>query len=141
MQASVSQSMPGRAILSQHEAIARATAGIAPIPRGDDGEPVFREPWEAQAFAMTLALYERGLFTWTEWAAALSGAIKQAQTTGDCDDGSTYYQHWLSAIEQLVSDKGIASEQALAARRDAWDRAAHATPHGQPILLDNDPHR
>ncbi len=141
MQASVSQSMPGRATLSQHEEIARAAAGVAPIPRGDDGEPVFREPWEAQAFAMTLALYEQGLFTWAEWARALSAAIKCAQAAGDCDDGSTYYQHWLTAIEQLVSDKGIATEQALAERRGAWDRAAHATPHGQPILLENDPLR
>ena len=119
----------------------RAAAEVAPIPRGDDGAPVFREPWEAQAFAMTLALYEQGLFTWTEWAAALSAAIKRAQTSGDCDDGSTYYQHWLAAIEQLVRDKGIATEQALAERCGAWDRAAHATPHGQPILLENDPLR
>ncbi|MFL5157534.1 MAG: nitrile hydratase accessory protein [Microvirga sp.] len=133
--------MPGRAILSLHEEIARAAAEIAPIPRGDDGEPVFREPWEAQAFAMTLALYERGLFTWPEWAGALSAVIKRGQAAWDCDDGSTYYQHWLSAVEQLVSDKGIVTEQALAKRRDAWDRAAHATPHGQPILLENDPLR
>jgi nitrile hydratase accessory protein len=125
--------------LSRHEDLARVAAEVAPIPRGDDGAPVFREPWEAQAFAMTLALHERSLFTWTEWAAALSSAIKQAQVSGDCDDGSTYYQHWLAAIEQLVRDKGIASEQALAERHDAWDRAAHATPHGQPILLENDP--
>jgi nitrile hydratase accessory protein len=127
--------------LNRHEEIARAAAGIAPIPHGNDGEPVFSEPWEAQAFAMTLALYEQGLFTWTEWATALSAAIKRAQAAGDCDDGSTYYQHWLSAIEQLVRDKGIASKQALSARQDAWDRAAHATPHGQPILLENDPLR
>jgi nitrile hydratase accessory protein len=127
--------------LSRHEDLTSAAAEVAPIPRGDDGAPVFREPWEAQAFAMTLALYEQGLFTWTEWAAALSGAIKQAQASGDCDDGSTYYQHWLAAIEQLVKDKRIASEQAMADRRDAWDRAAHATPHGQPILLANDPLR
>jgi nitrile hydratase accessory protein len=127
--------------LSPHEEIARAAAEIAPIPRGDDGEPVFREPWEAQAFAMTLALYERGLFTWPEWAGALSAVIKRGHAAGDCDDGSTYYQHWLSAVEQLVSDKGIVTEQALAKRRDAWDRAAHATPHGQPILLENDPLR
>ena len=52
--------MPGRATLSRHEELARAAAKIAPIPRGDDGAPVFREPWEAQAFAMTLALYEQG---------------------------------------------------------------------------------
>jgi nitrile hydratase accessory protein len=127
--------------LSQHEDIARAAAEIAPIPRGEDGEPVFREPWEAQAFAMTLALHERGLFTWPEWAEALSRAIKRAQAAGDCDDGSTYYHHWLAAIEALVSRKGIASEQGLAERREAWHRAAHATPHGQPILLENDPLR
>ncbi|MBM6584534.1 nitrile hydratase accessory protein, partial [Microvirga sp. BT689] len=135
------QSTPGRAILSWHEDMARVAADVAPIPRGDDDGPIFHEPWEAQAFAMTLALYEQGLFTWPEWAAALSAAIKQAQTAGDCDDGTTYYQHWLSAIEQLASDRGIASGQALAERRDAWDRAAHATPHGQPILLANDPLR
>ncbi len=87
---------------------------------------------------MTLALYEQGLFTWAEWAATLSAAIKHAQAAEECDDGSTYYQHWLTAIEQLVSDKGITTRQALAERRGAWDRAAHATPHGQPILLEND---
>ena len=55
--------MPGRATLSRHEDMTRVAAEVAPIPRDDDGEPVFREPWEAQAFAMTLALHERGLFT------------------------------------------------------------------------------
>ena len=133
--------MHGRATLSQPDDMARAAAAIAPIPHGEDGEPVFREPWEAQAFAMTLSLHQRGLFTWAEWAAALSAAIKRAQAAGDCDDGSTYYRHWLAAIEHLVDEKGIASAQALAERRDAWDRAAHATPHGQPILLENDPLR
>jgi nitrile hydratase accessory protein len=125
--------------LSRHEAAVRAAAAVAPIPHGADREPVFREPWEAQAFAMTLALHERGLFTWNEWAEALSAAIRQAQAAGDCDDGSTYYAHWLVALEALVEAKGIAGETALAARRAAWDRAAHATPHGQPILLENDP--
>jgi len=122
------------------EDLARAAAAVAPIPRGAEGAPVFREPWEAQAFAMTLALHERGLFTWNEWAQALSTAIRQAQGEGDCDDGSTYYRHWLAAIEALVSAKGIASPDVLARRREAWDRAAHATPHGEPILLENDPH-
>jgi nitrile hydratase accessory protein len=127
--------------LSRHEDIARAAAAISPIPRGEDGAPVFREPWEAQAFAMTLALHERGLFTWSEWASALSAAIKRAQAAGDCDDGSTYYRHWLDAIEHLVETKGVTDEAALVDRRAAWDRAAHATPHGEPILLENDPHR
>jgi nitrile hydratase accessory protein len=124
---------------SLHDAIARAASNVAPIPRGEDGAPVFREPWEAQAFALTLTLHERGLFTWNEWAAALSGEIRQAQAKGDPDDGSTYYRHWLSALERLAAGKGITSKAALAERRAVWDRAAHATPHGQPILLANDP--
>ena len=62
-------------------AAARATQEVPSIPRDADG-PVFREPWEAQAFAITLALHERGLFTWTEWAAALAAEIKRAQAGG-----------------------------------------------------------
>ena len=82
---------------------------------------------------MTVALNARGLFTWTEWATALAEEIRRAQGAGDPDDGSTYYRHWLAA------DKGLTSAAALEARRAAWDRAAHATPHGTPIRLENDP--
>jgi nitrile hydratase accessory protein len=125
--------------LSRPEAAAAAAlAGIAPLPQ-QDGGPVFREPWEAQAFAMAVSLNAAGLFTWPEWAAALATAIRSAQEAGDPDDGSTYYRHWLVALERLVAEKGVASADALAVRRDAFDRAAHATPHGQPILLGNDP--
>jgi nitrile hydratase accessory protein len=108
------------------------------IPRDANG-PVFREPWEAQAFAMAVALHERGAFTWTEWAAALAGEIKTAQAAGDPDTGETYYRHWLAALETLVAAKALASVSELASRRDQWDRAARATPHGQPIDLANDP--
>lgn len=110
------------------------------LPR-DEAGPVFREPWEAQAFAMTLALHERGLFTWPEWAQALAGAIRRAQEAGDPDTGTTYYQHWLAALETLVVDRGVASAGSLRSMRDAWDRAARATPHGAPISLDADPMR
>ncbi len=125
--------------MSRREGLFAAADAVAPVPRGGDGAPAFGAPWEAQAFAMTLALHERGLFGWEEWAEALSAAIRRAQDAGDCDDGSTYYRHWLAALEALVGAKGIASEETLSARRDAWDRAAHATPHGAPILLENDP--
>jgi nitrile hydratase accessory protein len=123
--------------LSLPEALSRAA--VAPIPRGEDGAPVFGAPWEAQAFAVTLALYERGLFTWPEWAEALTAEIKKAQAAGDPDDGSTYYRHWLAAIERLAAERGVTTPAALDERREAWDRAAHATPHGHPILLQNDP--
>ena len=104
------------------------------IPRDAEG-PVFREPWEAQAFAMTLALHERKLFTWPEWAATLADEIKKAQAAGDPDTGETYYRHWLNALEKLTIAKGAASAGALSETAEAWDRAARATPHGQPVVL------
>lgn len=108
------------------------------VPRDADG-PVFDEPWQAQAFAMAVKLHERGVFTWNEWAAALSGEIWRAQAAGDPDSGSTYYRHWLATLERLVVEKGLGTAGALSERKDAWDRAAPATPHGRPILLENDP--
>jgi nitrile hydratase accessory protein len=112
----------------------RATQEVSSIPRDSDG-PVFREPWEAQAFAMTLALYTRGVFTWPEWAAALATEIKLAQAEGDPDTGETYYSHWLAALEKLVADKGVTTSYDLHRTRDAWDHACDRTPHGQPIVL------
>ena len=111
-----------------------ATEQVPSIPCDAEG-PVFREPWEAQAFAMALALHERGLFTWSEWAATLSDEIKRAQAAGDPDTGETYYRHWLNTLERLVTEKGAADANMLARYRDAWDHAADRTPHGQPIEL------
>ena len=96
---------------------------------------MFREPWEAQAFAMALALHARKLFTWPEWAATLSAEIKKAQTAGDPDTGETYYRHWLNTLERLVSEKGVADATTLKRYFDAWDHAADRTPHGAPIEL------
>lgn len=121
-------------------AAAQKLLEILPATMRNESGPVFAEPWQAQAFAMTVALHERGLFSWPEWAAALSQAIKTAQAHGDADLGDTYYEHWLTALETLVAAKGIATSAALQETAAAWDRAAHATPHGQPIELRNDPH-
>jgi nitrile hydratase accessory protein len=113
------------------EAARRALPGI---PCDAEG-PVFREPWEAQAFAMALALHERGVFSWSEWAQALGAEIKRAQAAGDPDTGETYYRHWLATLEGLVARKGVASSETLHRYRDAWDHAADRTPHGKPIEL------
>ena len=103
-------------------------------PKDDDG-PVFREPWEAQAFAMTLCLHERGLFTWSEWAQALSQQIALAQAHGDPDLGDTYYHHWLAALESLVTTKQLSSVAELTRYQQAWDHAADRTPHGRTVEL------
>ena len=109
---------------------------VVPEMPSDSGGPVFGEPWEAQAFAITLALHRRGLFRWTEWSGRLAAEIKRAQASGDPDTGETYYRHWLAALERLVADKRLSDQAELARYRDAWRRAADRTPHGTPIELE-----
>jgi nitrile hydratase accessory protein len=105
---------------------------LAALPRlpVDAEGPVFAEPWQAQAFAMAVQLHRQGVFTWTEWAAALSAELADAH-----DDGSHYYEHWLRALEGLVTRRGLAGEGALHDRRHAWEAAYRRTPHGKPVEL------
>jgi nitrile hydratase accessory protein len=119
---------------SDRQTALEATRAIPGIPADEDG-PVFRAPWEAQAFAMALTLHARGVFTWAEWADALGDEIKRAQAKGDADTGETYYRHWLATLERLVATKGVASSETLDRYRNAWDHAADRTPHGSPIML------
>jgi nitrile hydratase accessory protein len=120
--------------VSADPATLRATQSVQGIPHNDEG-PVFREPWEAQAFALALSLNERGVFTWKEWAATLGEEIKKAQAAGDPDTGETYYHHWLATLERIVAAKGLTDPGTLARTRDAWEHACARTPHGTPIEL------
>jgi nitrile hydratase accessory protein len=120
--------------MSADAATLRATHSVKSIPHNTEG-PVFREPWEAEAFALALSLNERGFFTWTEWAAALGDEIKKAQAAGDPDTGETYYHHWLATLERIVAAKGLADAAALTITRAAWRRACERTPHGIAIML------
>ena len=104
------------------------------LPR-DAGGPVFNAPWEAQAFALTLSLHERGEFSWKEWSETLAAVIGEVRQRGEADTGEHYYRHWLTALERLVARKGLVSDTLLLARRQQWEEAARRTPHGQPIEL------
>lgn len=105
-------------------------AALPRLPRDAEG-PVFAEPWQAQAFALTVQLHQAGAFTWPEWAQALSEELK-----GDPDDdGSRYYDHWLAALERLVTARGLAPAESLAERKAAWAEAYRHTPHGRPVEL------
>jgi nitrile hydratase accessory protein len=108
----------------------------------DESEsPTFSAPWQAEAFALALALHGRGLFTWTEWATTLGDEIKKAQAAGDPDTGETYYHHWLAALERIVAARGLADARVLARTKQAWSHAAARTPHGTPIELRQDDFR
>ena len=108
------------------------------LPRSPEGAPVFAEPWQAQAFAMTVHLHTRGVFTWTEWAESLSAEVHRP---GRADDGSDYFHSWVAALAGLLERKGLADREVVEALRESWQRAAEATPHGAPIELSNDPLR
>jgi nitrile hydratase accessory protein len=109
-------------------------AALPRLPR-DEGGPVFREPWEAQAFALAVKLSEQGHFTWKEWAAALAEELKAAADRGEPDDGSHYYEHWLATLERLVTARGLSDTAALTARKEEWAEAYRHTPHGKPVEL------
>jgi nitrile hydratase accessory protein len=101
----------------------------------DEKGPVFVEAWQAQAFAMTLTLHDRGVFSWAEWTETLSQEIHAAQAAGDTDLGDTYYHHWLKALERIIADKGVTTPDLISKVASAWHEAARSTPHGQPIEL------
>ena len=113
---------------------------LPPLPRDADG-PVFAEPWQAQAFALAVKLSEQGHFTWKEWATTLAAELKAAADRGSPDDGTHYYDHWLAALERLVTSKGLSDPAALLARKEEWADAYRHTPHGKPVELGADSRR
>ena len=115
-----------------------ATPDLDSLPRlpRDESGPVFAEPWQAQAFALAVRLSEQGHFTWTEWTEALGAQLRKTAERGEPDHGSRYYEHWLAALEGLVTDKELTDSPTLDARKEAWTRAYRATPHGEPVKLE-----
>jgi nitrile hydratase accessory protein len=116
--------------------IAWAMENLPKLPHDDEG-PVFREPWEAQAFALALELSEQGRFTWAEWVEIFTQEIGAAQKRGDPDLGDSYYRHWLNSLERICAEKGLVGRADMDRRKEEWRRAYHNTPHGKPIELSS----
>ena len=100
----------------------------------DEGGPVFAEPWQAQAFALAVELSGKA-FSSREWSEALGAELRLAGENGVPDDGLRYYEHWLTALERLVLQRGLIDAGALQARKAAWAEAYRTTPHGKPVEL------
>lgn len=101
------------------------------LPKNEEGA-VFAEPWHAEVFSIVHLLVDRGHINVSEWADILGAVIKEES------DNEAYYQCWLMALERIILDKGLMDHALLTERKEAWDRAARATPHGEPIVLGCD---
>ena len=107
------------------------------MPRHDNAEPAFAEPWHAQLFALTHALASSGCFTWPDWADHFAAALKRADDDGAPKDGSAYYDIWLAALEDFLIGRGLADAAGLADLKQGWTNAYLSTPHGEPVELDS----
>jgi nitrile hydratase accessory protein len=96
--------------------------------------PVFEEPWQAKAFAIAVALHERGVYTWSEWAEKLGARVATAEASG----ADAYYCSWLDALEDMLVTKGVTTAGEAARWREAWRQAAARTPHGAPIEVQSE---
>jgi nitrile hydratase accessory protein len=75
-----------------------------------DPEHVFSAPWEARAFAIALKLSESGCFSWDEFRARLIaevGASDRIRARDGTSDNGEYYEHFLRALERLLTEKGV----------------------------------
>jgi nitrile hydratase accessory protein len=111
----------------------------APL-RARDGDPLFAEPWQAQAVALASAMVEQGRFTPARWSEALGAEIRRASAAGAPDDTATYYQCVLATLEQLAAENALTDPAELARRKAQWIRAYEHTPHGQPVELSAGDH-
>jgi nitrile hydratase accessory protein len=91
----------------------------------DDGGPAFREPWEAQTFALVVSLHKAGRFTWPEWVATVAEEIRR----DDPGDGTSLYRHWLAALEKIAVEKSLATDTELRVRRIECRANAQAHVH------------
>lgn len=81
--------------------------GFGPID-ADPLEPVFHEPWERRMFALTLAAGFLG-----KWNIDMSRFAREKMPPAEYL-GTSYYEHWLFGLEQLLVEKGLVSAAELA---------------------------
>lgn len=107
---------------------------LAPLARLDD-EPLFDEPWQAQALGLAFSLSERGVFSPADWSHTLGAVHRQLLSEGSSDTPQTYYEAVVLAVEKLVQENSQLSGELLENRVQTWRRAYLNTPHGQPVKL------
>ncbi|MEZ5887573.1 MAG: nitrile hydratase accessory protein [Paracoccaceae bacterium] len=93
----------------------------------------FSDPWQAELFALTVALSDAGQFTWRAWTEAFGATLTRHGANRMLDGGEDYFAAWLETLEMLLAASGAAPKAEAARARAAWERAYLTTPHGKPV--------
>lgn len=102
-------------------------------PQWLDNGPAFSEPWQAEAFALTLQLARAGHFTWTDWVGTFSAEITASPQTADEDINTAYYRQWMQALEKILAARALVSSTEVTDYEEDWRRSYFHTAHGAPI--------
>jgi nitrile hydratase accessory protein len=128
-----------------------AHAALVDILKRSKGGAVaaFSEPWMARAFALVLALSEKGLFSLKEFQAALIESVDRHEKAGCITAEIDYYTRWLEALTALLRGRLVLSDEvltatgsvvvAIAAERKEHQHQAARNPDGSlriaPLLI------
>ena len=74
---------------------------------------VFREPWHAQLFAITIALHQGGVMSWPEWTGMLAAEIEGRTPLPGSDPEDEYYRSWQAALERLLQCRNLIGSSEL----------------------------
>jgi nitrile hydratase accessory protein len=104
---------------------------------GTDEDHVFAEPWQARAFALTLALSERGMFSLRDFRAALIARITSFEKSQCIAGTADYYTRWIEALEDLLSQRSMLPADRLShLERDVVDDAESRKVHQRMTSRD-----
>lgn len=106
--------------------------GFGPI-KVEESEPVFHTPWEKHVFGIAFVMLSQGLCNLDEFRHAIERMNPIHYL------GSTYYEHWLAAMETLLVEKGMVTAAELKSRVEQLASASveEAVPkQANPELAD-----
>ena len=94
-----------------------------------NGEVLFEAPWQGRVFGMAVALHEAGVFAWSEFQANLIEVVGAWDRDNEARDPYEYYDHFQSALSQLLASKALVSESDLDTRTADFAQRPHDHDH------------
>jgi nitrile hydratase beta subunit len=81
-------------------------------------EPVFHAEWERRMFALFVASFAGGHYNVDEFRHAIEKMAPAEYLQ------SSYYEHWLHAVETLLIERGVLTQAEITARMSELKEAA-----------------